>query len=328
MFQTLRLLKPSLGRNFLFSNNSLLSLTFKNIRQTKNVSFNSNVQILQSSMNPWQKNFIKQFMNQQVKQSPLSRSPTWKSYNSYYNRSNWDKLKKPLLFTVAFCVGTTFLTPYLFNHTPLSVLKQNPQALIWGIIALNGAVFLMWRVPQFQRFTMRYAILLKDNIQSPWTLLWSAFSHQSFAHIFINMLCFQSFAASLVGILGVTNFTIMYLNAAVLSSFASLAIPMFLGSSLSVASLGASGAIFAVFGCFSFMFPASPVGIFFIPVPGGAWMLFLGTMVWNAAGCVLRWGTFDYAAHLGGSLVGIAYGYYYNKKRREQIRRRRLVLDF
>lgn len=163
---------------------------------------------------------------------------------------------------MAFFVGTTILTPYLYDHTPLSVLKQYPQALVWGIIAINGAVFLMWRVPQLQRFTMQYAILFKDNIQSPWTLLWSAFSHQSFAHFFINMLCFQSFAVSLVGILGVSNFTIMYLNAAVLSSFASLAIPMFLGSSLAVASLGASGAIFGVFGCFSYLFPASPVGIF------------------------------------------------------------------
>ena len=70
--------------------------------------------------------------------------------------------------------------------------------------------------------------------------------------------------------------------------------------------------------------PCFTCWIVFIPIPGGAWMLFLGTTLWNAAGTVLRWGTFDYAAHLG--IVGIAYGYWYNRKK--QIRRRRHRLDF
>ncbi|KAI5952731.1 hypothetical protein KGF54_003598 [Candida jiufengensis] len=329
MYQSLRIfLKPttSLARKQFFQNNSILN---KIRQQTQS---NQNVQLLKSSMNPWER--MNQIMNQQIKQlqelqnSPLTNSSTWKSYNQYYNRSNWDKLKKPLLFTVAFCVGTTFATPYLFDYTPMSIFKQYPQSIVWTIIGINALVFFSWRVPQLQKFTMQYGILFKDNIQSPWTLLGSAFSHQSFAHFAINMLCFQSFAVTLVAVLGVSNFTILYLNSAVISSFASIAIPMLLGSSLSVASLGASGAIFSVFGCFSYLFPASPVGLFFIPVPGGAWVLFLGTVIWNAAGTVLRWGTFDYAAHLGGSLVGIAYGYYFNKKRKEQIKRRRLILDF
>jgi rhomboid-like protein len=70
------------------------------------------------------------------------------------------------------------------------------------------------------------------------------------------------------------------------------------------------------------------VGFFFIPVPGGSWTLFLGTTIWNVVGTVLRWGTFDYAAHLGGSICGLAYGYWYNRKRKEQIRKRRVVIDF
>ncbi|KAI5966961.1 uncharacterized protein KGF55_000370 [Candida pseudojiufengensis] len=330
MFQSLKIyLKPSTSlsrRSFFNCNGNLLNTIRQQSTKPKDVK------ILKSSMNPWQRmDMMKRILNEQMQQlqnSPLSRSPTWKSYNQYYNRTSWDKLKKPLLFTIAFCVGTTFATPYLIDYTPLSIFKKYPQSIIWTIIGLNGIVFFMWRIPQLQRFTMQYGILFKDNIQSPWTLLGSAFSHQSFAHFAINMLCFQSFAVTLVAVLGVSNFTILYLNSAVISSFASIAIPMLLGSSLSVASLGASGAIFSVFGCFSYLFPASPVGLFFIPVPGGAWVLFLGTVIWNAAGTALRWGTFDYAAHLGGSIVGIAYGYYFNRKRKEQIRKRRLILDF
>lgn len=327
MFPFTKLTSNICLKNHFFSNGNLLSLSLKNMRQQKISSFRSNIQLLQSNFIPI-RGYIRETVYQQTRNSPLRRSSTWKQYNLFYNRSNWDKLKKPLLFTIAFCVGTTLVTPYLFTYTPLSYFKRNPQSLLWSLIGINGAVFLMWRIPRLQWFTMKYGILFKDNLQSPWTLLGSAFSHQSFAHFFINMLALQSFGSTLVAFLGVSNFTIMYLNSAVISSFASLAIPMFLGSSLSVASLGASGAIFSVFGVFSFLFPASPIGLFFIPIPGGAWMLFLGTTLWNAAGTVLRWGTFDYAAHLGGSIVGIAYGYWYNRKRKQQIRRRRHTLDF
>lgn len=259
------------------------------------------------------------------RQSALKlRSETWKNYNKYYNRTSWDRLKKPFIFTVAFCVGTTIITPLAFQYTPLSIFKRNPQALLWTIVGINGAVFLMWRVPQLQKFTMKYCLLLKDNVQSSWTLLGSSFSHQNFGHFLINMLCFQSFASTLIPVLGATSFTIFYLNSAVISAFASLAIPIIMGTSLSVASLGASGAIFSVFGAFSVLFPAAPVGIFFIPIPGGSLVLFLGTVLWNAAGTMLRWGTFDYAAHLGGSLVGIAYGYWFARKRKQEIRKKNI----
>lgn len=314
-------------KNHFFSNSNILSLSLKNLRQQKVSSFSSNVQILQSSFIPF-RGYIKRTVYEATLNSPFRRGSTWKSYNQFYNRSNWDKLKKPFLFTVAFCVATTLVSPYLFNYTPLAYFKRNPQALLWSIIGINGAVFLMWRIPRLQWFTMKYGILFKDNIQSSWSLLGSAFSHQNFFHFFVNMLALQSFGSTLVAYLGVSNFTTMYLNSAVISSFASLAIPTFLGSSLSVASLGASGAIFSVFGVFSYLFPTAPVGFFFIPIPGGSWTLFLGTTVWNAVGTVLRWGTFDYAAHLGGSIIGLAYGYWYNRKRKEQIRRKRVVIDF
>ncbi|CAK9439046.1 uncharacterized protein LODBEIA_P32700 [Lodderomyces beijingensis] len=287
--------------------------------------FNSNVAALnQSSFSQQRLSFWRGLS----KSAQQARNTTWRNYNNYYNRSNWDRLKRPFLFTFGFCAATTVATPLLFNYTPLSIYKKNPQALIWTIIGLNGAVFLSWRVPQLQKFTMKYGILFKDNVQSPWTLLGSAFSHQSFAHFLVNMLCFQSFASTLVAVLGVSNFSILYLNSAVISSFACIAIPTILGSSLSVASLGASGAIFGVFGAFSVLFPTAPVGIFFVPIPGGSLVLFLGTVLWNAAGTVMKWGTFDYAAHLGGSLVGIAYGLWFARKRKEEVRKRRFFIDF
>ncbi|RLV90237.1 Rhomboid protein 1 mitochondrial [Spathaspora sp. JA1] len=175
-----------------------------------------------------------------------------------------------------------------------------------------------------QRYTMQYGIMFKDNLQSVWTMLGSAFSHQSFYHLLFNMFALQSFGSTLCTVLGATNFTILYLNSAVISSFAALAIPTLMRSSLSFATLGASGAVFSVFAAFSYLIPKAPIAIFFFPIPGGAWMLFLGTLAWNAAGTVLKWGVYDYAGHIGGSLVGLAYAYWYTIKRKEQLRKRQL----
>lgn len=174
------------------------------------------------------------------------------------------------------------------------------------------------------RYLSRYGLLVKDNF-SGLAMVGSAFSHQSLSHILINMFVLQSFGSTLISVIGAENFTSLYLNSAVISSFVSILIPVLTRSSLLTASLGASGAIFSVFGAFSYLFPKAPLAFFFIPVPGGAWFLFLATIAYNAAGSVLRWGVHDYAAHLGGSAAGIAYGWYYNKKRKEAVRRRRIA---
>ena len=314
------------GRNLFFSNQSLLSMKLQSrlrLGAAKSRFILSNLAILEAGFGPrWRYYELKKTVINSVNQT--KRSSTWKNYNRHYGRTRAQALKKPLLFTLAFCGITTFAMPYLYQYTPLKLYKKNPQALIYTIIALNGAVFLMWKLPQMVRYLTRYGLLVKDNV-SNWAMVGSAFSHQSFSHILINMFVLQSFGSTLVSMIGVENFTSLYLNSAVISSFFSILIPVLARSSLLTASLGASGAIFSVVGAFSYLLPKAPLAFFFIPVPGGAWFLFLGTIAYNAAGIVFRWGVHDYAAHLGGSAAGIAYGWYYNKKRREAVRRRRIA---
>ncbi|CUM67730.1 uncharacterized protein PRCAT00005435001 [Priceomyces carsonii] len=286
----------------------------------------TNIQILKSSFGPdffnkCRTTFVnKKYIIQQSRS--FRRNNVWSNYNSFYGRSNWNKLKGPALFAVLFCVGTSVAVPYVVNNTPL---RRNPMVLVYSLIAINGAVFLMWRVPQFSRVLTRYGLLVKNDVYSNWSLLTAAFSHQSFAHLFVNMFVLQSFGTTLCAVVGASNFLIMYLNSAVIASFFSMAIPTLLRSSMSVASLGASGAIFSVVGTFSYLFPKAPVALFFIPIPGGAWILFLGTVVYNLAGTFLRWGRYDYAAHIGGSIAGIAYGWWFKKKRDENLKKRRLA---
>ncbi|KAM9930532.1 hypothetical protein OXX59_000436 [Metschnikowia pulcherrima] len=249
-------------------------------------------------------------------------SSTWSQYNRHYGRNkiNWNALKKPALFTASFCVVTTLATPYLMQIPPLSYFRSHPRVMVYAIIGMNVAGFLAWRSPVFSRYMTRYGLLMKDNIRSQWSLLGSAFSHQDPFHLMFNMLMLYSFGTSFATAVGASNFLAMYLNSAVISSFVSVAIPTIMRTSMTVASLGASGALFGVFGAFAYLAPKAPVALFFLPVPGGAWVLFLGSIAINAAGIALKWGRYDFGAHLGGCLAGAAYGWYFSKIRQSRSR--------
>lgn len=252
---------------------------------------------------------------------------TWSNYNRHYGRNkiDWERLKKPALFTATFCVATTFASPYLFKVPPFSIFQSRPQLLVFGIIGLNVAGFLAWRSPALSRYMTRYGLLIKDNVRSQWSLLGSAFSHKDPFHLLFNMLMLFSFGTSFSAAIGASNFLTLYLNAAVFSSFFSLAVPTMMRTSLAIASLGASGALFGLFGAFSYLIPNASVSLFFIPFPGGSWSLFLFSVGLNIAGLFMKWGRYDYTAHLGGSLVGIYYGWYYAKLRRERSMRRQVT---
>lgn len=251
-------------------------------------------------------------------------SSTWAHYNRHYGRNkiDWNALKKPALFTASFCVVTTLATPYLMQLPPLAYFKSHPKSIVYGIIGLNIAGFLAWRSPISSRYMTRYGLLMKDSIRSQWSLLGSAFSHQDPFHLLFNMLMLFSFGTSFATAIGATNFLTMYLNSAVISSFISVAIPTIMRTSLSVASLGASGALFGVFGAFAYLAPKAPVSLFFLPVPGGAWVLFVGSILINAAGIALKWGRYDFGAHLGGCLAGAGYGWYFSKLREKRVSKR------
>ncbi|ANZ77544.1 BA75_04603T0 [Komagataella pastoris] len=247
------------------------------------------------------------------------------SGSSWSRGSNSANLKTAALFSLVFCVGTTFATPYLMKYTPLAFFNKNPSLLVYSLIGINAAVFALWKAPQYWRVLSRYGLLEKDARFNKWSMIGSAFSHQDFWHIGMNMLALYSFGTTVASYVGASNFLIMYLNGAVLSSFASLAYPVLAGVSSMGASLGASGALFAILGSFSYLFPYAKILLFVFPVPGGAWIAFLASIGWNLCGCVFRWGSFDYAAHLGGSIVGIFYGWLIDQRRKEFKRNNRTV---
>lgn len=261
--------------------------------------------------------------------SSQSRYTRLNRFQQYDRRPSGNgELNKLTLYGILFMGGTLFLAPYLFQIPPFSYFKRHPTHLPYAIIGINLAVFGLWQTPRFWGLLQRYALLQKDHIYSKWSLLGSAFSHQEFWHLGMNMICLYSFGTSLAMMLGPGNFTSLYLNSAIAGSLFSLWYPKFARIAMMAPSLGASGALFGLFGCFSYLIPNAKMMIFIFPIPFGSWITFLGLVTWNVMGCVFRWGSFDYAAHLGGSAVGIAYGWLISKSIQKERERRMVLTSF
>lgn len=303
-------------------------------QQSQQLFLNKMPQTLRSTINTFEL-YRKQFSFENIrkyskgfgdgfsdKYNRLNRFQNFQKNNPWKNNS----LKRMTITGLGLMVGIYFLSPYLFDYVPpFKQLRQRPTELVYALIGINCAVFGLWRIPRCWNFLQRYMLLQKVN-GSKWAIVGSAFSHQELWHLGFNMLALWSFGTSLATMLGATNFFSLYMNSAIAGSLFSLWYPKMARIALMGSSLGASGALFGVFGCFSYIFPTAKILLFIFPIPGGAWMGFLATMVWNAAGCAFRWRSFDYAAHLGGSLIGIAYGWSISKtfRRRKQERLQRV----
>lgn len=258
----------------------------------------------------------------------LGRNTYGRTQPNYNNVQN--NIIKPFVFVTLFTIGAYFLMPYIFDYTPMSFFKKNPQYLIWTIMGLNAIVFGLWQVRYSNAILYKtlenYFIMDRSALTrtSNWSLIFSTFSHQEGFHLLVNMGCLYSFSGTMISMLGLSGFTSLYLISGAWASFFSLAysqIFRYFGR-----SLGASGSIAGVFTTFATMFPTAGIAFFFIPIPGGASVAAGLFAAYNVAGCLLKWGSFDYAAHLGGMWVGFLWGLFLKWKveREEEERRARL----
>lgn len=246
-------------------------------------------------------------------------------------RGLFDYFKVPVLFTIGVCAFNAIVLPYLFQIPGADILKRHPEYVVYGLLACNGAVFLAWKSPRgFGRQLYRYGLLHKDAQFNKWQMIGSAFSHQEFWHLAINMFVLYQFGGSLIRWVGAQNFLEMYLDSAAISSLGSIAFPVLLNRFTSlvvlnnVPSLGASGAIFSLFGAFSYLAPYARLSLFFIPLPIGAWYVFLLTMGYNGLGMGFNWGRTDYAGHFAGCAAGILFGYIFAEKAKRAREQRRI----
>ncbi|OUC45392.1 hypothetical protein D917_08477, partial [Trichinella nativa] len=88
----------------------------------------------------------------------------------------------------------------------VGTLRQ--QKAIGGIIALNVAVYLAWKVPKLHPLLKRY--FMCASLCTP--MIYSVFSHINFLHMAVNMYVLWSFGPTLVRLTGLEQFVALYLT--------------------------------------------------------------------------------------------------------------------
>jgi len=214
---------------------------------------------------------------------------------------NWPTRRFPKLF------GIRDVLNKWWNSLP------EGQKTVVGIIFLNTAVFSLWRIPRMQHFMFKW-FTSSPVAASSVTLLSSTFSHKDFWHLAVNMFVLWSFAPGMEAHLGKEQFLAFYITGGVAASFASVAHRIAISNFFS-ASLGASGALFAVLSYVAIHQPDLRLAIVFLPFftfsAGSGLLAMVGI---DVAGLLFRWNLFDHAGHLGGVLLGawyLKFGHHY-----------------
>lgn len=220
----------------------------------------------------------------------------------------------------------------LRNYGGLGYVSRfhSSNRMLRTLIVLNTSIFCTWIYARYtndgklHRFLRENATLSWHNIKAGryWTLVTSAFSHESFNHFLFNMFALSTFGSVLctaggVGV-GAPHVAALYLGGALAGSAA------FLyqkkpkidrrwghfaqhGLAASPAALGASGAIMGITAVATCLAPFAPMTLLLFPV--GAIPMFLMTGAYIGADLFLL-GNDDLtarSAHLGGVAFGAVY---------------------
>lgn len=134
-------------------------------------------------------------------------------------------------------------------------------------------------------------------------MILATFNHVNIIHLSINMFVLSSFAQSGVAVLGKEQFLALYLSAGVFSSLVSVGHKILLKCHRP--SLGASGALLAIFAVHCLCFPDSRIQVIFVPFLGMTALTALPAMAaFDSIGLMFKWQMLDHAAHLGGAAFG------------------------
>jgi membrane associated rhomboid family serine protease len=137
----------------------------------------------------------------------------------------------------------------------------------------------------------------------PWQLVSSAFLHDGFAHIALNMFALWSFGTVVERAVGSRRFAWLYFASVLAAGAVQLLVETAAVDHGAMATVGASGGVFGVLLAFAFLFPHSRVMLIFPPIPMKAWVLVAGYAVIELLSGVM--GTMQgvaHFAHLGGML--------------------------
>jgi len=191
------------------------------------------------------------------------------------------------------------------------------------IILVNIAVFAAVTIfLMFNQGFLDYVALKPSNIiqgKMLWTIFTSMFMHGSVAHLFVNMLSLFFIGNFVERLIGRKRFLIFYILAGLVAAMFFVLLAFVFSSEMNSYAVGASGAIFALGALLMILVPRLPVLVFFVlPMPLWLGMLVLLFGIWILsyfAGIPI-----GNTAHLGGFLIGLAYGIWLRIKYKKKVR--------
>lgn len=186
------------------------------------------------------------------------------------------------------------------------------RSLILPIILLNIVIFLIQiTVPEF---TSQFVLNSATVFHKPWTIITSMFMHGGVAHLFFNMYALFLFGPLVEQRIGWKRFIVIYFISGIVAAIGFVAFQeLILG--VTASALGASGAIMAVLGLTIMFFPHLKVLFFFI-VPMSLRTAGIIFVLIDVFGLFHNTGIAS-SAHLAGLAVGLIYGLYLLKKKKQ-----------
>jgi membrane associated rhomboid family serine protease len=172
------------------------------------------------------------------------------------------------------------------------------------IIILNVLVYLGVNIAAFNGNNIIPYLGLYGSwnglVERPWTLITYMFTQADFIHLLTNMLTLYFFGSFLNRVTGSRIFLLIYFAGGIIGGLFVLAL-----SSPYVATIGASGAVFALGGALAIVAPKVSVFIFPIPVPMPLWVaVAIGFLI------LLPFSFISWQGHLGGLVFGLLAGLY------------------
>ncbi|KAF4976278.1 hypothetical protein FZEAL_7029 [Fusarium zealandicum] len=189
------------------------------------------------------------------------------------------------------------------------------HATLGVIIALNVLVWAGWRLPPLWSFFNRYMIFVVATVK-PITMFTSAFSHQKFTHLVMNMVPLWIIGSLVHEEIGRGNFLMLYVGCGAFGFLGSLATYVMRGL-LNITSLGASGATLGLCSAYFWEHRNDGFKIFGLPQGGVHGIVFIALLFvpqLAAFGNTAKLKV-DIASHIAGMLAGMAGIGYINRSR-------------
>ncbi len=189
-----------------------------------------------------------------------------------------------------------FLLPRQDYYVTPIIIDLN--IFVFLLMMISGLGFLSFNTIDLLKWGANYSSYTTNN--QLWRLLSNIFVHAGFIHLFSNMFALFFIGLILEPIIGKKTFAISYIVSGIVASIASIYLHD------NVVSVGASGAIFGLYGIFLALLLTKSVSKDLSKEFFTSTLIFIGyNLAMGFANSVI-----DNAAHIGGLITGLLIGFY------------------